>query len=100
MDYSSNYVVAFTNSLTYSMWRGLSMNFSMTGPTPEEFFETALSCETKQEMLPQAIENYNAWWNSRPIGLKRISISAWRITSWASFPMPERPLWPLLHWIL
>jgi len=31
---------------------------SMAGPTPEEFFETALSCETKQDMLPQAIENY------------------------------------------
>ena len=31
---------------------------SMAGPTPEQFFETALSCETKQEMLPQAIENY------------------------------------------
>jgi tetratricopeptide (TPR) repeat protein len=31
---------------------------SMAGPTPEEFFETALSCETKQDLLPQAIENY------------------------------------------
>jgi tetratricopeptide (TPR) repeat protein len=31
---------------------------SMAGPTPEQFFETALSCETKQEMLPQAVENY------------------------------------------
>jgi tetratricopeptide (TPR) repeat protein len=31
---------------------------SMAGPTPEQFFETALSCETKHEMLPQAIENY------------------------------------------
>lgn len=31
---------------------------AMAGPTPEEFFETALSCETKQDMLPQAIENY------------------------------------------
>jgi tetratricopeptide (TPR) repeat protein len=30
----------------------------MAGPTPEEFFETALSCETKQDLLPQAIENY------------------------------------------
>ena len=31
---------------------------SMAGPTPEQFFETALSCETRQEMLPQAVENY------------------------------------------
>jgi tetratricopeptide (TPR) repeat protein len=31
---------------------------SMAGPTPEDFFETALSCETRHEMLPQAIENY------------------------------------------
>src|SRR5271154_4125294 len=31
---------------------------SMAGPTPEEFFENALSCETKQDTLPQAIENY------------------------------------------
>jgi tetratricopeptide (TPR) repeat protein len=31
---------------------------SMAGPTPEQFFENALNCETRQEMLPQAIENY------------------------------------------
>jgi tetratricopeptide (TPR) repeat protein len=31
---------------------------AMTGPTPEELFQTALDCETRPELLPQAIENY------------------------------------------
>jgi len=31
---------------------------AMTGRSPEELFEAALECETRQEMLPEAIENY------------------------------------------
>ena len=31
---------------------------SMTGPTPEELFQTALDCETRPETLPRAVENY------------------------------------------
>ncbi len=31
---------------------------SMTGPTPEQLFQTALDCESSPELLPQAIENY------------------------------------------
>ena len=31
---------------------------SMTGPTPEELFQTALDCETRPESLPQAVESY------------------------------------------
>ncbi|MGA8223604.1 MAG: tetratricopeptide repeat protein [Candidatus Acidiferrales bacterium] len=31
---------------------------SMTGRTPEELFEAALECETRQEMLPEAIQTY------------------------------------------
>ncbi|MGA8036147.1 MAG: tetratricopeptide repeat protein [Candidatus Acidiferrales bacterium] len=32
---------------------------AMTGPTPEDFFQTALSCEDRAETLPEAIENYH-----------------------------------------
>ena len=31
---------------------------SMAGPTPEQLFEAALKCETRQNLLPQAVENY------------------------------------------
>jgi tetratricopeptide (TPR) repeat protein len=31
---------------------------SLTGPTPEQLFQTALNCETRSELLPLAIENY------------------------------------------
>jgi len=31
---------------------------SMTGPTPEELFQIALDCETRPELLPQAVESY------------------------------------------
>jgi tetratricopeptide (TPR) repeat protein len=31
---------------------------AMTGPTPEQFFQTALDCEERSDTLPQAIENY------------------------------------------
>jgi tetratricopeptide (TPR) repeat protein len=31
---------------------------SMTGPTPEQLFQTALDCESSPELLPQAIDNY------------------------------------------
>jgi len=31
---------------------------AMTGPTPEELFQTALDCETHTELLPQAVESY------------------------------------------
>jgi tetratricopeptide (TPR) repeat protein len=31
---------------------------AMTGPTPEQFFQTALDCEERTDTLPQAIENY------------------------------------------
>jgi len=31
---------------------------SMTGPSPEELFQTALDCETRPEWLPQAVESY------------------------------------------
>jgi tetratricopeptide (TPR) repeat protein len=31
---------------------------SMASPSPEQFFQAALDCETKTELLPQAIENY------------------------------------------
>ena len=31
---------------------------SMASPSPEHFFQAALDCETKSELLPQAIENY------------------------------------------
>jgi tetratricopeptide (TPR) repeat protein len=30
----------------------------MSGPTPEELFQSALECETSPELLPQAIERY------------------------------------------
>jgi len=32
---------------------------SMQSPSPEQLFEAAMNCETKQEMLPQAVENYD-----------------------------------------
>ena len=31
---------------------------SMAGPTPEQLFEAALKCEARQNLLPQAVENY------------------------------------------
>jgi tetratricopeptide (TPR) repeat protein len=31
---------------------------SMTGRTPEELFQTALNCETREELLPEAVESY------------------------------------------
>jgi tetratricopeptide (TPR) repeat protein len=31
---------------------------SMASPSPEQFFQAALDCETRPELLPQAIENY------------------------------------------
>jgi tetratricopeptide (TPR) repeat protein len=31
---------------------------AMTGPTPEELFQSALDCETRPELLPQAVEKY------------------------------------------
>jgi len=31
---------------------------AMTGPTPEELFQAALDCETRPELLPQAVERY------------------------------------------
>lgn len=31
---------------------------AMTGPTPEELFQSALECETRPELLPQAVEKY------------------------------------------
>ena len=31
---------------------------AMVGPTPEDFFQSALDCESRAELLPQAIENY------------------------------------------
>jgi len=31
---------------------------AMIGPTPEQFFQTALDCEERTDTLPQAIENY------------------------------------------
>jgi tetratricopeptide (TPR) repeat protein len=31
---------------------------AMVGPTPEDFFQTALDCENRNDTLPQAIENY------------------------------------------
>ncbi len=31
---------------------------SMIGPTPEDFFQSALDCEDRAETLPEAIENY------------------------------------------
>ena len=31
---------------------------SMASPSPEQFFQAALDCETQSELLPQAIENY------------------------------------------
>jgi tetratricopeptide (TPR) repeat protein len=31
---------------------------AMTGPTPEDFFQSALDCEARSETLPEAIENY------------------------------------------
>jgi tetratricopeptide (TPR) repeat protein len=31
---------------------------AMTGPTPEQLFQSALDCEARPELLPQAIENY------------------------------------------
>jgi tetratricopeptide (TPR) repeat protein len=31
---------------------------SMAGPTPEELFQIALDCETRPELLPQAVESY------------------------------------------
>jgi tetratricopeptide (TPR) repeat protein len=31
---------------------------SMAGPTPEELFEAATDCETRPDLLPQAVENY------------------------------------------
>ena len=31
---------------------------AMTGPTPEELFQSALDCETRPELLPQAVERY------------------------------------------
>jgi tetratricopeptide (TPR) repeat protein len=31
---------------------------SMTGPTPEQLFQTALDCEARPDLLPQAIESY------------------------------------------
>jgi tetratricopeptide (TPR) repeat protein len=31
---------------------------AMVGPTPEDFFQTALDCESHTDTLPQAIENY------------------------------------------
>ena len=30
----------------------------MVGPTPEDFFQSALDCEARAETLPEAIENY------------------------------------------
>jgi tetratricopeptide (TPR) repeat protein len=30
----------------------------MASPSPEQFFQAALDCETESELLPQAIENY------------------------------------------
>ena len=30
----------------------------MVGPTPEDFFQSALDCESRPETLPEAIENY------------------------------------------
>ena len=31
---------------------------AMVGPTPEDFFQSALDCEARAETLPEAIENY------------------------------------------
>ena len=31
---------------------------AMAGPTPEELFQSALDCETRPELLPQAVEKY------------------------------------------
>jgi tetratricopeptide (TPR) repeat protein len=31
---------------------------AMVGPTPEDFFQSALNCESRAETLPEAIENY------------------------------------------
>jgi tetratricopeptide (TPR) repeat protein len=31
---------------------------AMTGPSPEDFFRTALDCEASSDTLPQAIQNY------------------------------------------
>ncbi|HKV04781.1 MAG TPA: tetratricopeptide repeat protein [Candidatus Acidoferrales bacterium] len=31
---------------------------AMTGPTAEKLFQTALDCETRPELLPQAVDNY------------------------------------------
>jgi tetratricopeptide (TPR) repeat protein len=31
---------------------------AMVGPTPEDFFQSALDCESRAETLPEAIENY------------------------------------------
>jgi tetratricopeptide (TPR) repeat protein len=38
--------------------QGGSKIHAMTGPTPEELFQTALDCETSSDLLPQAVENY------------------------------------------
>jgi tetratricopeptide (TPR) repeat protein len=32
---------------------------AMAGPTPEALFEAAMKCEMKQDLLPQAVENYD-----------------------------------------
>jgi tetratricopeptide (TPR) repeat protein len=37
---------------------GVPKLHAMTGPTPEELFQTALDCETSQDLLPQAVESY------------------------------------------